>query len=46
MGLALKRFLLGLKGLEAIALLRHITTALDRDSFQSIGKGTLTYKDM
>jgi len=46
MGLALKRFLLGLKGLEAIALLRRITTALDRALSQSIGKGTLTYKDV
>jgi len=44
--LALKRFQPGLRGLEVIALLGRITTALGRDSFQSIGKGTSTYKDM
>jgi len=44
--LALKRFQLGLRGLEVIALLRRITTALGRALPQSIGKGTLTYKDM
>jgi hypothetical protein len=44
--LALKRFQLGLRGLKVIALLRRITTALDRDSSQLIREGTLTYKDM
>jgi len=44
--LALKRFQPGLKGPEVIVLVRRITTALGRDSSQSIGKGTLTYKDM
>jgi hypothetical protein len=43
--LALKRFLLGLKGLEVIALLRRITTALDRALPQPIKEGTATYKD-
>jgi hypothetical protein len=44
--LALKRFQPGLRGLEAIDLLRRITTALGRDSFQLIREGRLTYKDM
>jgi len=44
--LALKRFQPSLKGLEAIALLRRITTALDRASPQPTRKGTLTYKDV
>jgi hypothetical protein len=44
--LALKRFLPGLKGFEVIALLRRITTALNRALSQSIREGTLTYKDM
>jgi hypothetical protein len=43
--LALKRFQLGLKGLEAIALLGRITTALERALPQSIGEGTLMYRD-
>jgi len=44
--LALKRFQPGLKGLEVIALLRRITTALGRASSQSIREGTSTYKDV
>jgi hypothetical protein len=44
--LALKRFQPGLRGLEVTALLGRITTALGRDSSQSIGKGTSTYKDV
>jgi len=44
--LALKRFQPGLRGLEVIALLGRITTALGRASSQSIREGTLTYKDM
>jgi len=44
--LALKRFQLGLRGPEVIALMRRITTALGRDSSQSIREGTLTYKDV
>ena len=43
--LALKRFQLGLRGLEAIALLGRITTALNRALSQPIREGTLTYKD-
>ena len=42
--LALKRFQPGLRGLEVIALLRRITTALDRALPQPIGEGTLTCK--
>jgi len=42
--LALKRFQPGLRGLEAIALLRRITTALDRALSQSIREGAPTYK--
>jgi len=44
--LALKRFQPGLRGLEVIALLRRITTALGRALPQSIREGTLTYKDV
>jgi hypothetical protein len=44
--LALKRFQLGLKGLEAIALLRRITTTVDRASSQPTREGTPTYKDL
>jgi len=44
--LALKRFQPGLRGLEVIALLRRITTALGRASPQPTRKGTLTYKDV
>jgi len=44
--LGLKRFPSGLRGLEAIALLRRITTALDRALSRSIREGTLTYKDL
>jgi len=44
--LALKRFQPGLRGLEVIALLRRITTALGRASPQSIREGTSTYKDV
>jgi len=43
--LALKRFQPGLRGLEVVALLRRITTALGRASSQSIREGALTYKD-
>ncbi|MCQ4449028.1 MAG: hypothetical protein NO076_07330 [Sulfolobales archaeon] len=46
MSLALKRFQLGLRGLEVIALLGRITTALDRALSQSIRKDMSTYKDM
>jgi hypothetical protein len=44
--LALKHFQPGLRGLEVIALLRRITTTLDRALPQSIREGTLTYKDV
>jgi hypothetical protein len=44
--LALKRFQLGLKGLEVIALLRRITTTLGKASSQPIREGTSTYKDV
>jgi len=44
--LALKRFQPGLRGLEVIALLRRITTALGRASSQPIREGTPTYKDL
>jgi hypothetical protein len=44
--LALKRFQPGLKGLEVIALLRRITTALGRALPQPIREDTLTYKDV
>jgi hypothetical protein len=44
--LALKRFQPGLKGLEVIALLRRITTALGRALPQLIREGTSTYKDV
>jgi hypothetical protein len=43
--LALKRFQPSLKGLEAIALLRRITTALGRASPQPIRESALKYKD-
>jgi hypothetical protein len=44
--LALKRFQLGLRSLEVIALLRRITRALGRALPQSIRESTSTYKDM
>ena len=44
--LALKRFQPGLRGLEVIALLGRITTALDRASSQSIRESALKYKDL
>ena len=44
--LALKRFQPGLRGLEVIALLGRITTALGRALPQSIREGTSTYKDV
>jgi hypothetical protein len=44
--LALKRFQLGLRGLEVIALLRRITTALGKALPQSIREGASTYKDV
>jgi hypothetical protein len=44
--LALKRFQPGLRGLEVIALLRRITTALNRALSQSIRESALKYKDM
>jgi len=43
--LALKRFQLGLRGLEAIDLLGRITTALGKASSRSIMEGTPTYKN-
>jgi len=43
---ALKRFQPGLRGLEVIAFLGRITTALDRALPQSIREGTSTYKDV
>jgi len=44
--LTLKRFQPGLRGLEVIAFLGRITTALDRALPQSIREGTSTYKDV
>jgi hypothetical protein len=44
--LALKRFQPGLKGLEVIAFLGRITTALDRALPQLIREVRLTYKDV
>jgi hypothetical protein len=44
--LALKRFQLGLKGLEVSAPLRRITMALGKASSQSIREDMLTYKDV
>jgi len=44
--LALKRFQPGLRGLEVIALLGRITTALNRASSQPIREGASTYKDV
>jgi hypothetical protein len=44
--LALKRFQPGLRGLEVIALLRRITTALGRALPQPIREGRLTYKNV
>jgi len=43
---ALKRFQPGLRGLEVIALLGRITTALNRALSQSIRESALKYKDM
>jgi hypothetical protein len=44
--LALKRFQLGLRGLEVTALLRRITTTLGRALPQPIRESTSTYKDV